>query len=226
MNTSLTLIAWPCVWCVTRFIPIIFAASSLASFGVLASLMPPALPRPPASTWSLITLGALPARFIAAASCAVFVMTPPAGGTATPRALRISFPSCSRSFIYSPLMGSGRDGPGLGALQQRLQVRRLVLAGLCDLRGHHLVERRTRGGAQDALRDGQGHVREDVRERGGLRVLIVDQEVLRRSGGIEGHDLGLEAVEADALVLLGAEDHRLAVDELERLLVADFPRRD
>src|SRR5438105_2151960 len=91
--------------------PMTALAASRASFGVLASLIPPALPRPPASTWALMTQGAFPAFLRADGSWARDLMTPPVGGTGMPAARNSSLDSYSRSFkarlfyVFSP---SGR----------------------------------------------------------------------------------------------------------------------
>src|ERR1700746_592730 len=76
-------------------LPMICSAAARASSGVRASLMPPALPRPPTGTCAFTATG--PSRAHAAAASSGVCATPP-GGTAMPSAARISLAWYSRSF--------------------------------------------------------------------------------------------------------------------------------
>src|SRR5258706_3250110 len=76
-------------------IPMICWAAARASSGVLASLIPPALPRPPTGTWALIATGPSSAQ-AAAASSGVWATRP--GGIGMPREARSSLAWYSRSF--------------------------------------------------------------------------------------------------------------------------------
>src|SRR5579864_5577772 len=76
-------------------IPMIFRAASRASSGVLARMMPPALPRPPTGTWALTATGPS-AEQAAAASSGVRATLP--GGIAMPSEARSSLAWYSRSF--------------------------------------------------------------------------------------------------------------------------------
>src|SRR5438445_2632314 len=76
-------------------IPMICSAALRASSGVAASLMPPALPRPPSGTWALTAAGPSSAQ-AAAASSGVCATLP--AGIAIPSVDSTSFAWYSRSF--------------------------------------------------------------------------------------------------------------------------------
>jgi hypothetical protein len=78
-------------------LPRMLSAAWAASSGVRASLMPPALPRPPISTCALTTTG-LPSRSATAFAPAGVLTTSPCG-VGTPKSLRICFAWYSCSFI-------------------------------------------------------------------------------------------------------------------------------
>ena len=82
---------FPCgpVWWVTRVIPMTCFAYSLASSGVLASLMPPPFPRPPAWIWALMTTGVPNSLAMSSASDGTSATFPL--GTATPYLARTAF---------------------------------------------------------------------------------------------------------------------------------------
>ena len=77
------------VWNVTRVVPRRAFAASSASCGMETTLIPPALPRPPAWTWALTTT-LRPSRVATARASSEVVATPPSG-TATPPLPSISF---------------------------------------------------------------------------------------------------------------------------------------
>src|SRR5450830_2051512 len=76
--------------------PMMALAWVLASSGVAASLMPPALPRLPVGTWALTTTGPIRAA-TSTASSGVFA-SPPLG-TAMPCLARSGLAACSSKFI-------------------------------------------------------------------------------------------------------------------------------
>jgi hypothetical protein len=80
----------PCgFWGETSRLPRMLSAAWAASSGVLASLMPPALPRPPISTCALTTTG-VPSRSATAFASAGVRTTSPCG-VGTPNSRRICF---------------------------------------------------------------------------------------------------------------------------------------
>src|SRR5450759_1408922 len=78
--------------------PMMALAWVLASSGVAASLMPPALPRLPVGAWALTTTG--PIRAAISAASAGVLASPPLG-TAMPRPAKSGLPACSSKFIGS-----------------------------------------------------------------------------------------------------------------------------
>src|SRR5579864_1704595 len=89
-------------------IPMIFRAASRASSGVLARMMPPALPRPPTGTWALTATGPR-AEHAAAASSGVRATLP--GGIAMPSEARSSLAWYSRSFKSRLSVLAQREAP-------------------------------------------------------------------------------------------------------------------
>src|SRR4029079_3009833 len=102
-------------------IPRIAPAPSRASSVDPASFTPPALPRPPTSTWALITTLPAPSsrnRWAAATASSAYVATPH-GGTGRPWATRRDFASASWIFtgegrLPDSIGGRGRDGTASG----------------------------------------------------------------------------------------------------------------
>src|SRR3990172_5504941 len=86
----------------------IASRAASASAGLFTTRIPPAFPRPPASTWALRATGEGRER-----SCSCEATRTPRG-TGIPYAARISFPLCSRSFAVRP--HRGHDRPGYDAL--------------------------------------------------------------------------------------------------------------
>src|SRR6185436_20045470 len=101
------------------------------------------------------------------------------------------------------------------ALARDLRADLLVDAGLVDGRG---------GGTQHAQRSGEAgrrvHAREQERVAGVGMALVVHDQVLLGGAVAERHHLQLEPVHAQALVLVLAEDERLAVLHRDRVVVA------
>src|SRR2546427_2952864 len=91
--------------------PMICSAAARASSGVCASLMPPALPRPPTGTWALTATGPS-SPHARAASSAVRATLP--GGIGIPSEARTSFAWYSRSFTGEKGSESARPGAGTG----------------------------------------------------------------------------------------------------------------
>ena len=60
------------------------------------------------------------------------------------------------------------------------------------------------------------HAAEQVGQARLLGLLVVDEQVVHGDAVAQRHHLGLEAVQADALVAVLAEDQRLAVLEVEQ----------
>ena len=56
---------------------------------------------------------------------------------------------------------------------------------------------------------------------GSSAFLVVDQQVVDRDAILEIDDFGIEPVQADALVAILAEDHRLAVLEIQNVVGLD-----
>src|SRR3989304_540429 len=98
--------------------------------------------------------------------------------------------------------------------------------GLGDLLLQEVVISGALDGAEDA--DGHGelrvvHAAEEEGDGGVVQRLVVDEEVLLADGVLaQLDDLGLEAVETDAFVLVLAEDHGLALLEVEHAVGADL----
>src|SRR5688572_10871047 len=97
-STSLTGSARPPDWYVVIFVPSIFAAASRASSGVLTSLTPPALPRPPAWICALTTKSPPPIDFAAARASSPLRTARPAG-TGMPTSANSSFAWYSWKFM-------------------------------------------------------------------------------------------------------------------------------
>src|SRR5439155_3139221 len=116
--------------------------------------------------------------------------------------------------LIDPRHGLGSYHPGVAAVQECAEVGgRLRLGG-----GDLLVERVLVAGALDGGEDadrgreaGRAEARDQVRE-GGV-ALVVDQEIGLRDAVAELHHLGLEVAQADALVVVRAEEERLSVLE-------------
>ena len=92
------------VWCVTRFEPISSLAAPPASSGLETSLMPPALPRPPAWTCALTTTD--PPNSDAAATAASAVSARPRPSERVCRPYQESLSPGIRGFS---IVGSGED---------------------------------------------------------------------------------------------------------------------
>src|SRR5579859_2036456 len=118
-------------------IPMIWRAASAASSGVFASLMPPALPRPPTGTWAFTATGPI-SRQAAAASSGVRATFP--GGMAMPKEARTSLAWYSRSFMREPIVRIGGRAPlsaGFRPLDQPVED---LVEVLGDAVAHHRVE--------------------------------------------------------------------------------------
>ena len=123
----------------------------------------------------------------------------------------------------------------------RKEFRQVALAALglhvANLLGDHVfVARNVVPGTQNA--DGSGeagalfHVREQEGIGGPRMVLVVDEQIFFGDAVAELDDFEVEAVQANALVAILAEDQRLAVFELDDVLaarvfsVSEIPRAD
>src|SRR5690554_1990368 len=76
------------------FMPKMSAARASASLGVFASLMPPALPRPPTSTWLFTTTGPPSRTAISRASAGVDATSPLGMGMPALAKMRFDWYSC------------------------------------------------------------------------------------------------------------------------------------
>src|SRR5437763_2641132 len=117
-------------------IPMIWAAAADASSGVRASLMPPALPRPPTGICAFTATGPI-SRQAAAASSGVRATLP--GGMAMPKEARTSLAWYSSSFMREPIVRTGGRAPpsgGFGPLDQPVED---LVEVLGDLVAHHPV---------------------------------------------------------------------------------------
>src|SRR5438105_13377750 len=65
------------------------------------------------------------------------------------------------------------------------------------------------------------HAAEQIRKARLLGALIVNQEVACRDAMAQGHDLGIQAMQPNALVAVLAEDQRLAVFQMQRIVRLD-----
>src|SRR6266851_6977060 len=111
-------------------IPMICAAAARASSGVRASLMPPALPRPPTGTWALTATGPSSAH-AAAASAGVRATLP--GGIAMPSEARTSLAWYSRSFKLSRGLWGRVEGARQVLVAARVAVAKPALeVGVAD----------------------------------------------------------------------------------------------
>src|SRR6478672_7482929 len=179
-------------------IPRIARACSSASSGVLASLTPPALPRPPAFTWALTTT--TPSCSAAALASSGVVATMPFV-TGTSCLAKSSFAwysirsTCQHLFLSSewkavptldPRPGVGSVGVGVGVPQRRPQV-------LVELRDD--VERDLLGARRGALTD----------VRAAAEALVV---VLRDHAEHAGVPLGLALRQLTEVGDLRAEEQR------------------
>src|SRR5438105_5470485 len=121
-------------------IPMIWAAACSASAGVLASLIPPAFPRPPTGTCAFTATGPI-SRAAAAASAGVLATFP--GGMAMPKDARTSFAWYSSSFMPADVNATecaGRGDSLGGALGFLGQAVRDLVEVVRDLIAHHRVE--------------------------------------------------------------------------------------
>src|SRR5712692_7301534 len=118
--------------------PMICLAAARASSGVFASLMPPALPRPPTGTWAFIAIGPSSAH-AAAASSGVCATRP--GGMAIPSDASTSLAWYSRSFKSRLSVLAQQKGPVVACHPVPLRVLE-----------SHLAEERESNPAADAVR--------------------------------------------------------------------------
>src|SRR5579875_3263149 len=105
LATSTLCTVWPLI-----SMPRIWAAFASASSGPVASLTPPALPRPPVLTWALMTTTGEPSaayRSAMALACAGVDATAPSG-MGTPYSAKSSFASCSNRSTPLVLASSSR----------------------------------------------------------------------------------------------------------------------
>src|SRR5258708_4242899 len=121
--------------------PMMARAAARASSGVWASLMPPALPRPPTGTWALTATGPI-SRAAWAASSGVLATFP--GGMAMPKEARTSLAWYSSSFMRGAKCYGVRSircatglRAGLRPLDQPVEEGVEVVR---DLVAHHRVE--------------------------------------------------------------------------------------
>src|ERR1700704_4936841 len=184
---------------VLSIMPRICAAACSAAVGLSASLMPPALPRPPACTCALTTT-VPPSRCAIARACAGVSATSPLG-TATPNSRR------STLAWYSWIFTRDRSR---GLLLLGAELPQQPDDGIEELVGHPLLERDDPVvGDMDVLGTDLGAALGDVAEAAARRVLDVGRAVHRvQRVHVEAGQLDEEARPRErALVLLVIADH-------------------